>query len=164
MLYNIPRAERRARTEALLTFVELWDRRDSLVQTFSGGMKRRLEIARGLLHRPKIIFLDEPTLGLDPQTRNHMWQYLQELNAKEGTTIFFSTHYMEEAERVAKRISIIDKGTIIASGSARRAESANKHGKSRRRVSHLHRPQHPGRRRHQPRTHAPCSQHDAVNE
>jgi ABC-2 type transport system ATP-binding protein len=80
-------------------------------------MKRRLEIARGLMHHPKIIFLDEPTLGLDPQTRNHMWQYLQELNAKEGTTVFFTTHYMEEAERIARRIAVIDRGTIIASGS-----------------------------------------------
>jgi ABC-2 type transport system ATP-binding protein len=118
VLYDIPRAERRTRIEQLLNFVELWDRRNSLVRDFSGGMKRRLEIARGLLHRPKIIFLDEPTLGLDPQTRNHMWIYLQELNAKDGTTIFFTTHYMEEAERIARRIAVIDRGTIIASGSA----------------------------------------------
>jgi len=117
-LYNIPRKERHERTEQLLKFVELWERKDSLVQTFSGGMKRRLEIARGLLHHPKIIFLDEPTLGLDPQTRNHMWAYLQELNAKEETTVFFTTHYMEEADRVAKRIAIIDHGAIIASGSS----------------------------------------------
>jgi len=118
VLYDISRAARRERIEQLLNFVELWDRRNSLVRDFSGGMKRRLEIARGLMHHPKIIFLDEPTLGLDPQTRNHMWQYLQELNAKNGTTVFFTTHYMEEAERIARRIAVIDRGTIIASGSA----------------------------------------------
>jgi ABC-2 type transport system ATP-binding protein len=118
ILYSIPRKERRARTEDLLKFVELWDRRDSYVSTFSGGMKRRLEIARGLLHHPKIIFLDEPTLGLDPQTRNHMWAYLNELNATKGTTVFFTTHYMEEADRIARRIAVIDHGTIIAAGTS----------------------------------------------
>ncbi len=117
MLYNMPRELRRERIEKLLNFVELWDRRKSLVKEFSGGMKRRLEIARGLLHHPKVIFLDEPTLGLDPQTRNHMWSYLQELNRTEGITVFFTTHYMEEADRVAGRIAIIDHGKIIASGS-----------------------------------------------
>jgi ABC-2 type transport system ATP-binding protein len=81
-------------------------------------MRRRLEIARGLLHTPKIVFLDEPTLGLDPQTRNHMWSYLQQLNKSERTTVFFSTHYMEEAERVAQRIAIIDHGKIVAMGTA----------------------------------------------
>jgi ABC-2 type transport system ATP-binding protein len=89
-----------------------------MVKTFSGGMKRRLEVARGLLHHPKIMFLDEPTLGLDPQTRNHIWNYLKDINEKEGMTIFFSTHYMEEAEKVAQRIAIIDHGKIIAIGSA----------------------------------------------
>ena len=118
VLYAVPKKLRRERIEYLMKFVELWDRKDSLVKEFSGGMKRRLEIARGLLHHPKIIFLDEPTLGLDPQTRNSMWNYLKELNKTEGTTIFFTTHYMEEAERVAQRISIIDHGKIIASGSA----------------------------------------------
>ena len=81
-------------------------------------MKRRLEIARGLLHHPAVLFLDEPTLGLDPQTRNHMWSYLQELNKTEGITVFFTTHYMEEAERIAQRIAIIDHGKIIAIGTA----------------------------------------------
>ena len=81
-------------------------------------MKRRLEIARGLLHHPKILFLDEPTLGLDPQTRNHMWEYLRELNKTEKITVFFTTHYMEEAERIADRIAIIDHGVIVASGTA----------------------------------------------
>ncbi len=118
VLYDVPNKLRRERTEQLLKFVELWDRKDSLVKEFSGGMKRRLEIARGLLHHPKILFLDEPTLGLDPQTRNHMWTYLKELNKNEGTTIFFTTHYMEEAERIAQRIAIIDHGKIIASGTS----------------------------------------------
>lgn len=118
VLYDVPKKLRRERIESLMKFVELWDRKDSLVKEFSGGMKRRLEIARGLLHHPKIIFLDEPTLGLDPQTRNHMWEYLKDLNKKEGTTIFFTTHYMEEADRIAERIAIIDHGKIIASGTS----------------------------------------------
>lgn len=118
VLYDVPDKLRRERIEQLLKFVELWDRKNSLVKEFSGGMKRRLEIARGLLHHPKILFLDEPTLGLDPQTRNHMWTYLKELNKNEGTTIFFTTHYMEEAERIAQRIAIIDHGKIIASGTS----------------------------------------------
>jgi ABC-2 type transport system ATP-binding protein len=118
VLYKVPKKIRRERIEYLMKFVEVWDRKDSLVKEFSGGMKRRLEIARGLLHHPKIIFLDEPTTGLDPQTRNSMWNYLIELNKKEGTTIFFTTHYMEEAEKVAQKISIMDHGKIIASGTA----------------------------------------------
>jgi ABC-2 type transport system ATP-binding protein len=116
VLYDVPAKTRRTRTEELLGFVDLLDRKNSLVKEFSGGMKRRLEIARGLLHHPKIIFLDEPTLGLDPQTRNHMWNYLTELNKSEGITVFFTTHYMEEAEKMAERIAIIDHGKIIASG------------------------------------------------
>ena len=119
VLYGVPKAERRERIDRLLTFVELFDRRNNLVKEFSGGMRRRLEIARGLLHTPRIVFLDEPTLGLDPQTRNHMWSYLQSLNGSDGTTVFFTTHYMEEAERVAHRIAIIDHGKIIASGTAK---------------------------------------------
>ncbi|OGF20766.1 multidrug ABC transporter ATP-binding protein [Candidatus Falkowbacteria bacterium RIFOXYB2_FULL_38_15] len=116
VLYDVPKLIRKERIEQLLTFVDLWDRKDGLVKEFSGGIKRRLEIARGLLHHPKIIFLDEPTLGLDPQTRNHMWTYLRELNKTEGTTIFFTTHYMEEAERIAGRVAIIDHGKIVAMG------------------------------------------------
>lgn len=116
VLYGMPTKIRRERIEQLLEFVELSERKRSLVKEFSGGMKRRLEIARGLLHHPKVIFLDEPTLGLDPQTRNHMWNYLKELNEKEGTTVFFTTHYMEEADRVAQRIAIIDHGKIVARG------------------------------------------------
>jgi len=105
------------RIRKLMEFVELYDRKDDLVKTFSGGMKRRLEIARGLLHHPKILFLDEPTLGLDPQTRNRVWDYLRGVNKDEGMTIFFTTHYMEEAEKIADKIAIIDHGHIVAVGS-----------------------------------------------
>ncbi|MBU6500931.1 MAG: ATP-binding cassette domain-containing protein [Patescibacteria group bacterium] len=128
VLYGVEKLLRRKRIEELMKFVELWDRRDSLVKEFSGGMKRRLEIARGLLHHPKVMFLDEPTLGLDPQTRNHMWNYLKELNKSEGVTVFFTTHYMEEADRVAQRIAIIDHGKIVASGSS--TELKERTGKS----------------------------------
>lgn len=106
------------RIEELLKFVELWERKDQYVKTFSGGMKRRLEIARGLLHHPRILFLDEPTVGLDPQTRNLLWTHIQELNKKEEVTIFLTTHYMEEAEKVADTIAIIDHGEIIAQGTS----------------------------------------------
>ncbi|HVT01386.1 MAG TPA: ATP-binding cassette domain-containing protein, partial [Patescibacteria group bacterium] len=116
VLYSVPSKIQKERIKTLLEFVELWDRKNDLVKTFSGGMKRRLEIARGLLHHPKILFLDEPTLGLDPQTRNHMWTYIKDVNKKEGMTVFFTTHYMEEAERSAGRIAVIDHGKIIASG------------------------------------------------
>jgi ABC-2 type transport system ATP-binding protein len=118
LLYGVPHKRRRERIDDLLKFVELDDRKNSQVKEFSGGMRRRLEIARGLLHLPQIIFLDEPTLGLDPQTRNHMWSYLRHLNETDGTTVFFTTHYMEEAERIAQRIAIIDHGKIIAAGTA----------------------------------------------
>jgi ABC-2 type transport system ATP-binding protein len=101
----------------LLKLFELWDRRDDRAKTFSGGMRRRLEIARGMLHTPKILFLDEPTLGLDPQTRNHLWAHVRKLNAEERVTVFLTTHYMEEADRVADRIAIIDHGRIVSQGS-----------------------------------------------
>lgn len=117
VLYKVPKDVRKNRVEQLLKFVELWDRRNDLVKHFSGGMKRRLEIARGLIHHPKILFLDEPTLGLDPQTRNHIWSYIKNLNKEEKMTVFFTTHYMEEADRVASQIAIIDNGKIIAQGS-----------------------------------------------
>ena len=116
VLYKVPADLRKQRIEELLKIVELWDRRNDLVKQFSGGMKRRLEIARGLLHHPKILFLDEPTVGLDPQTRNHIWNYIKNLNQKEKITVFFTTHYMEEAERVADQVTIIDHGKIIAQG------------------------------------------------
>ena len=113
MVYNVPSATRSQRIEHVLKMVELWDRRNNEVSTFSGGMKRRLEIARGLLHHPRVLFLDEPTLGLDPQTRNHIWEYILEMRKSEGTTIFLTTHYMDEAEK-ADRIAIIDHGKLIA--------------------------------------------------
>ncbi len=116
VLYQVPAALRQQRAEELLRIVELWDRRDDLVKRFSGGMKRRLEIARGLLHHPKILFLDEPTLGLDPQTRYHIWNHILSLNQKADVTVFFTTHDMEEANRMASRITIIDRGKIIAQG------------------------------------------------
>jgi ABC-2 type transport system ATP-binding protein len=115
-LYKVPRRVCAERTEKLLTLFELWDRRKEPVKRFSGGMKRRLEIARGLLHTPKILFLDEPTLGLDPQTRNQLWNQVRKLNAEERVTVFLTTHYMEEAERVAQRVAIIDHGRIVAQG------------------------------------------------
>jgi len=117
VLYKVPRRIRAQRIEQLLRLFQLWERRRDLVRKFSGGMRRRLEIARGLLHTPKILFLDEPTLGLDPQTRNQLWSHVKELNEDEGVTVFLTTHYMEEAERVAHRIAIIDHGTIVAQGS-----------------------------------------------
>jgi ABC-2 type transport system ATP-binding protein len=126
VLYGVPRAERRAAIEEMLRFVELWDRKDDLVKHFSGGMKRRLEIARGLSHTPKLLFLDEPTLGLDPQTRNHIWNHLKTLNRERGVTVFFTTHYMDEAERAAGRIAIIDYGRIVAQGSPAELKAGTK--------------------------------------
>jgi ABC-2 type transport system ATP-binding protein len=113
-LYRIPGEMREKRIAELLSLVGLLDRKDDIVKTFSGGMRRRLEIARGLLHRPAVLFLDEPTLGLDPQTRNHLWQYIARLNEEQGITIILTTHYMEEADRLCRRIAIIDHGKIIA--------------------------------------------------
>ena len=117
-LYHVPRKIAVQRTEFLLKLFELWDRRDAPTKQFSGGMKRRLEIARGFLHTPKVLFLDEPTLGLDPQSRNQLWTHVKRLNEEEQVTVFLTTHYMDEAERVAQRIAIIDHGTIVAEGSA----------------------------------------------
>jgi ABC-2 type transport system ATP-binding protein len=113
MVYNVPAAVRSQRIEQVLKMVDLWEKRNNFVRTYSGGMKRRLELARGLLHFPKVLFLDEPTLGLDPQTRNHIWEYVLQLQKKEGTTVFLTTHYMDEAEK-ASRIAIIDHGRLVA--------------------------------------------------
>ena len=118
VLYGVPRSIRVQRTGQLLKLFDLWDRRSSQVKTFSGGMKRRLEIARGLLHTPKILFLDEPTLGLDPQTRNQLWAQIKHLNETEHVTVFLTTHYMEEADSVAQQIAIIDHGRIVAEGTS----------------------------------------------
>ncbi len=114
VLYDVNRELRERRTAELLKLVDLDSRKNDLVKSFSGGMKRRLEIARGLLHHPKILFLDEPTVGLDPQTRNHIWGYIKKLNEEEGITIILTTHYMDEAEKLATRIAIIDNGKSIA--------------------------------------------------
>jgi ABC-2 type transport system ATP-binding protein len=118
VLYHVPRKVRHERIEQLLGLFELWDRRNDVVKLFSGGMKRRLEIARSLLHTPRILFLDEPTLGLDPQTRNQLWTQVKHLNQTEGVTVFLTTHYMDEADRVAQRIAVIDHGKIVALGSS----------------------------------------------
>lgn len=126
VLYKVPKELRRKRIDELLDVVELADRRNDLVKQFSGGMKRRLEIARGLLHHPKVLFLDEPTIGLDPQTRNHLWQYVIDLNKTEGITVFLTTHYMEEAEKVARQIAVIDHGKIVAQGTSQELMSRTK--------------------------------------
>lgn len=115
-LYHVPHKVRVERANLLLKLFDLQDRRNDPVKQFSGGMRRRLEIARGLLHTPRIIFLDEPTLGLDPQTRNQLWSQVKKLNDEERVTVFLTTHYMEEAEKVAHRIAIIDHGKIVAQG------------------------------------------------
>lgn len=115
-LYNVPKNEMKQRVSDVLRFVAVYERKDDLVKKFSGGMKRRLEVARGLIHRPRVLFLDEPTLGLDPQSRSNLWEFITELPKKHSVTIFMTTHYMEEAE-VCNRIAIIDKGKIIAMGS-----------------------------------------------
>jgi ABC-2 type transport system ATP-binding protein len=114
MMYGIGKAERRRRIEEVLTLVELADKASTLVEKYSGGMKRRLEIARGLTHRPKVLFLDEPTLGLDAQTRRHIWEYIRKLNEDAGVTIILTTHYMEEADFLCGRIAIMDHGRFVA--------------------------------------------------
>ena len=113
LVYNVPSPVREQRIKEMLSMMQLWDKRHSEVRTYSGGMKRRLELARGLLHRPKVLFLDEPTLGLDPQTRNRIWEYILDLRQREGVTIFLTTHYMDEAQK-ADRLAIIDYGQLIA--------------------------------------------------
>jgi ABC-2 type transport system ATP-binding protein len=123
VLYHVPKRVRRERIARLLELFGLWDRRNHFVKNFSGGMRRRLEIARCLLHTPNVIFLDEPTLGLDPQTRHQLWSQVRRLNQDEQVTVFLTTHYMEEAERVADRIAIIDHGRIIAEGTAAELKS-----------------------------------------
>jgi len=115
-IYGVPAADRKARIAEVLEMVELSDRAGSIVNTFSGGMRRRLEIARGMLHTPEVLFLDEPTIGLDPQTRRHIWAYLRRLREEQGVTLFMTTHYMDEAEE-CDRIAIIDHGEIVALGS-----------------------------------------------
>jgi len=115
-LYGMPRKEREDRISEVMEMVELRDRLHEVVKTFSGGMRRRLEIARGLLHWPEVLFLDEPTLGLDPQTRNRIWEYIRKLRKEHGVTVVLTTHYMDEADMLCDRIAIIDHGRIIALG------------------------------------------------
>ncbi|MEX2705019.1 MAG: ATP-binding cassette domain-containing protein [Candidatus Freyrarchaeum guaymaensis] len=117
MLYNVPRKIMKQRIDEALELVELTDRADHLVRTYSGGMRRRLEIARGLIHRPKVLFLDEPSLGLDPQTRERIWDYIEGMAERENMTIILTTHYMEEADRLCDRVAIIDFGKIKVEGS-----------------------------------------------
>jgi len=119
VLYHVPHKQRRQRIEELLKLFELWEKRDQPVKSFSGGMKRRLEIARGFLHTPKILFLDEPTLGLDPQSRNQLWTHVKRVNEAEKVTVMLTTHYMDEADRVAHRVGVIDHGKLIAQGTPR---------------------------------------------
>jgi ABC-2 type transport system ATP-binding protein len=114
MMYGLGRAERRRRIDEVLALVELEDKAATLVEKYSGGMKRRLEIARGLTHQPKVLFLDEPTLGLDAQTRHHIWDYIRKLNAEAGVTIILTTHYMEEADFLCGRVAIMDHGRFVA--------------------------------------------------
>ncbi|AKB78259.1 ABC transporter, ATP-binding protein [Methanosarcina horonobensis HB-1 = JCM 15518] len=114
-LYSMPKAERQERVDELISLVELEGKRDTLTKHLSGGMKRRLEIARGLMTRPKVLFMDEPTIGLDPQTRIRIWDYVRDIN-RQGTTIFLTTHYMDEADQLSDRISIIDHGKIVVTG------------------------------------------------
>lgn len=122
-LYSIPKKERRARIEDMIKLVELEDKRDVRTRHLSGGMKRRLEIARGLMTRPKVLFLDEPTIGLDTQTRMRLWDYIKDVN-RSGTTIFLTTHYMDEADDVSDWINIIDHGKVIASGASMNLKNA----------------------------------------
>jgi len=125
-LYNIKGKKVHKSILNLLEYVDLADRKDSYVKTLSGGMKRRLEIARSMMHRPGILFLDEPTLGLDTQTRHFLWEYLKDINMKEKITIFLTTHYLDEAEEIANKIAIIDKGRIIAFGTSTQIKKKTK--------------------------------------
>jgi ABC-2 type transport system ATP-binding protein len=122
-LYSIPKNSRKARIDELLQIVELTDKRNEFVKNLSGGMKRRLEIARGLMTRPNILFLDEPTIGLDPHSRMKIWEYIKRVN-KEGVTIFLTTHYMEEADQLSDEIYIMDKGKIITNGTSEQLKNS----------------------------------------
>ncbi|MBI3506858.1 MAG: ATP-binding cassette domain-containing protein [Proteobacteria bacterium] len=126
VLYGVPTAERLRRTEELLKLVDLWARKDEAVKRYSGGMMRRLEIVRALLHEPKILYLDEPTIGLDPQTRANLWDRIKMLSRERGVTVFFTTHYMEEAEKVAGLLAVIDAGKIAAQGTPRELKERTK--------------------------------------
>lgn len=122
-MYGVPKKNREERAQRLLEMVDLDNRADTLVKGYSGGMRRRLELARGFLHEPKVLFLDEPTLGLDPQTRRRIWEYIRKLNEEEGITMILTTHYMEEADQLCERVGIIDKGEIISLDSPEKMKS-----------------------------------------
>ncbi len=122
--FSVPRAQRQPRIEELLKSVELWDRRQDLVSTYSGGMRRRLEIARGLIHRPRVLFLDEPTIGLDPQSRHVIWDLMRELRKGGGLTISLTTHYLDEAQALCDRVAIVDRGRIVALGTPAELKAA----------------------------------------
>jgi len=126
VLYGVPKEVREGRIHELLRVVDLWDRKGQFVKAYSGGMRRRLEIARALIHHPKILFMDEPTLGLDPQTRKHIWEHIKRLTEQEKMTVFLTTHYMEEADRMAKTIAVIDHGKIIAMGTSKELKENTK--------------------------------------
>jgi ABC-2 type transport system ATP-binding protein len=112
-LYGVPVSVQRERIDRILKLIELEDRADDLLRTYSGGMRRRLEIGRGLIHQPKVLFLDEPTVGLDPQTRDHIWRYIKDLKEANDITVVLTTHYMDEADRLSDRIAIMDHGKIV---------------------------------------------------
>jgi len=114
-LYGVPPGEQKPRIDSVLKLVELENRADDLMRTYSGGMRRRLEIARGLIHHPKVLFLDEPTIGLDPQTREHIWSYIEEMKKTSDISMVLTTHYMDEADRLSDRIAIMDYGKVVAS-------------------------------------------------
>jgi ABC-2 type transport system ATP-binding protein len=119
-LYDMPDDLRERRIKEVLELVDLTDRKNDLVKKYSGGMRRRLEIARGLMHHPKVLFLDEPTLGLDPQSRDHIWNYIEKLSKQEKITIIITTHYMDEADKLCNRLAIIDRGKIVVLGSPKK--------------------------------------------
>lgn len=125
-LFGIKTQAAKKKIEHLLRFVGLWERRDVLMKKYSGGMKRRLEIARGLIHEPEVLFLDEPTLGLDPQTRAKLWEHIMQLNKEKGMTVFLTTHYIEEAEKMANRVAVIDRGKILVDSSVEDIKSQTK--------------------------------------
>ena len=112
-LYGVPAFEQKERIDRILKLIELEDRADDLMRTYSGGMRRRLELGRGLIHYPKVLFLDEPTVGLDPQTRDHIWKYIHDLKKAHDITVVLTTHYMDEADRLSDRIAIMDHGKIV---------------------------------------------------
>lgn len=116
-LYGVPKDIRAKRIDEILDLIDLGEKADEFTKTYSGGMKRRLEIGRGLIHYPKVLFLDEPTLGLDPQTREKIWEYIENLNKREDITVFLTTHYMDEADKLCDKISIFDKGNIVTTNS-----------------------------------------------